>query len=192
VTSTDDPYVLQRFVEAQAPVIEQVEAELAAGHKTSHWIWYVFPQIVGLGYSAMSLHFAVDGPGEAAAFLAHPVLGPRLRSLTAAINRVEGRTALEILGTPDDLKFRSSMTLFDAVAPGDVFRAALDRYFEGVGDPLTLEMIRDGAPAEELLLAAPAPALAPEGIVGAGNRRGGLDWLRRLRGLRRGLGSRRD
>src|SRR3954469_25755775 len=109
---TNDPYDLQRFIEAQAPVYERVCQELRDGRKTSHWMWFVFPQIAGLGLSSMSQRYAIRDRDEARAYDAHPVLGPRLRECTALVNAVEGRTAHQIFGSPDDVKFRSSMTLF--------------------------------------------------------------------------------
>jgi uncharacterized protein (DUF1810 family) len=134
-----DPFNLQRFIDAQAPVYEQVVRELRNGRKTSHWMWFVFPQIQGLGFSPMSVRYAISGRDEGAAYDAHPVLGPRLRECTALVNAVEGRSALEILGSPDDVKFRSCMTLFAACSaePG-VFNEALGKYFGGEGDPKTL------------------------------------------------------
>ncbi len=129
-------------MDAQAGIHERALAELRAGRKQSHWMWFVFPQIAGLGFSAMSQHYALQGRDAARAYLAHPLLGPRLRQCAQAVLEVEGRTAQEIFGTPDDLKFRSSMTLFDAVAPDDIFRAALDKYFGGEGDALTLQKLR--------------------------------------------------
>ena len=137
-----DPYNLQRFVEAQAPVYERVLAELRAGRKTLHWMWFVFPQIQGLGYSPMSMLYAISGREEAIAYDAHPVLGPRLRECTALVNAVNGKSALEILGSPDDLKFRSCVTLFAAcTAEPGMFQAALEKYFGGVGDPKTLALL---------------------------------------------------
>ena len=134
-----DPFDLQRFLDAQQPVYEQVQRELRNGRKTSHWMWFVFPQIQGLGFSPMSVRYSISGRDEAAAYDAHPVLGPRLRECTALVNDVEGRSALEILGSPDDMKFRSCMTLFAAcsVEPG-VFNEALEMYFGGIGDAKTL------------------------------------------------------
>jgi uncharacterized protein (DUF1810 family) len=128
-------------VDAQAGVHERALAELRAGHKQSHWMWFVFPQISGLGSSPMSQHYALNSLKEARAYLEHPLLGARLRDCTRAVLAVEDRSAHEIFGAPDDLKFRSSMTLFDAAAPGDIFRAALDKYFDGEGDPLTLKKL---------------------------------------------------
>ena len=138
----DDEYDLQRFVEAQDGVYEQALRELRAGRKTSHWMWFVFPQIEGLGYSSMAQRYAIAGRAEAEAYLRHPVLGPRLRECTALVNAVEGRTLHEIFGSPDDMKFRSSMTLF-AACTGDasMFQAALDKYCGGERDPMTLERL---------------------------------------------------
>src|SRR5579862_4035190 len=115
----DHPYDLQRFVSAQNPVYEQVRAELRGGRKESHWIWYIFPQIRGLGHSQTAATFGIASREEAEAYLKHPVLGPRLRECTRLVNRVEGRSVNQIFGYPDDLKFRSSMTLFASVAPDD-------------------------------------------------------------------------
>jgi uncharacterized protein (DUF1810 family) len=136
-----DPFDLQRFVAAQAPVYTQVCAELRAGRKATHWMWFVFPQIGGLGTSTMSRLYAIGSRGAAHAYLLHPLLGTRLRECTALALGVEGRTAREIFGSPDDLKFHSSMTLFAAVAEGEmIFDAALRKYFVG-GDARTLEIL---------------------------------------------------
>jgi uncharacterized protein (DUF1810 family) len=138
----DDPYNLQRFVDAQEPVMGEVCAELRRGRKATHWMWFVFPQVAGLGHSAMARAFAIASRAEAEAFLRHPVLGPRLRACTGLVVAVEGRSAHDIFGSPDDLKFRSCMTLFAALAPQEpIFAEALRRYFGGEGDPLTLERI---------------------------------------------------
>ena len=135
----DDPYNLQRFIDAQDPVYEQVRHELEAGHKTSHWMWFVFPQIAGLGYSPMAQRYAIGGRAEAAAYADRPVLGARLRECTGLVNAVEGFTVNEIFGSPDDLKFRSSMTLFAlCVSDPQPYQDALDKYFEGEADPMTL------------------------------------------------------
>jgi len=137
-----DVYNLQRFVDAQEGVYDQVCAELRDGRKTGHWMWFIFPQIAGLGYSHMARAFAIASRQEAEAYLKHPTLGPRLLECTRLVNRVPGRTIHEILGYPDDLKFRSCMTLFAAAAPGNpAFKAALEKYFGGESDPLTLEKI---------------------------------------------------
>ena len=134
-----DPFNLQRFIDAQAPVYAQVLAELGAGSKRSHWIWFIFPQIAGLGRSETARYFAIGSREEAAAYLAHPTLGPRLRECCRLTTLVEGRSAREIFGTPDDMKFRSSLTLFAAVAPDDaIFTEALQKFFSGEADRLTL------------------------------------------------------
>ena len=134
-----DPYDLQRFIEAQDPVFDRVCAELRQGLKASHWMWFVFPQLAGLGRSPMAERYAISSLPEARAYLAHPVLGPRLRRCAALVNAVQGRSIRDILGAPDDLKFRSCMTLFaHAAEDGVVFRAALDRSFAGEEDPATL------------------------------------------------------
>ncbi len=138
----DDPFDLQRFIDAQAPVYGQVLDELGRGCKASHWMWFVFPQIAGLGRSPMAERYAISSLAEARAYLAHPTLGPRLRQCAALVNAVEGRSIRDILGSPDDLKFRSSMTLFAAADLAEpVFRAALDRYFAGEADPATLARV---------------------------------------------------
>jgi uncharacterized protein (DUF1810 family) len=135
----NDPYQLQRFVNAQGPVYEQVLSELKAGRKRSHWIWFVFPQIHGLGSSATAREFAITSLAEAEAYLEHPVLGPRLRECALLVTLVESRPIEQILGYPDDLKFRSSMTLFaHATSDNRVFLDALQKYFGGEFDPLTL------------------------------------------------------
>jgi uncharacterized protein (DUF1810 family) len=137
-----DPFDLQRFVGAQARNYADAIAELRRGRKTSHWMWYVFPQIAGLGSSAMAQTYAIGSLDEARAYLAHPVLGPRLRECVAAVQAVEGRSAHAILGSPDDMKLRSSLTLFAAAAPDEpLFRDALARYFAGAPDPRTLEKL---------------------------------------------------
>jgi uncharacterized protein (DUF1810 family) len=134
-----DGFDLQRFVEAQDLVYPAVLAELGSGRKTSHWMWFVFPQVRGLGMSSTSVHYAISGRDEAIAYLAHPVLGPRLLECTGLVNAVEGRSLREIFGSPDDMKFRSSMTLF-ALAAADPapFEAALQKYCRGELDPLTV------------------------------------------------------
>ncbi|HVW75137.1 MAG TPA: DUF1810 domain-containing protein [Rhizomicrobium sp.] len=133
---------LQRFDHAQQGVYERTLAELRDGHKRSHWIWFIFPQVAGLGHSAMAQRYAVTSLDEARAYLAHDVLGPRLRECTQAVLDAEGHSAHAIFGAPDDLKFRSSMTLFDLAEPDGIFHAALEKYFDGKSDPLTLEKIR--------------------------------------------------
>jgi len=133
---------LDRFVAAQEGVYPQALAELRAGLKRSHWMWFVFPQIDGLGRSSMARHYAIRSLAEARAYLAHPVLGPRLAECTRAMLSLQGLTAREILGSPDDLKFRSSMTLFEhAAADKDLFARAIDRYYAGKRDSMTLTIL---------------------------------------------------
>jgi uncharacterized protein (DUF1810 family) len=142
--STTDSFDLERFVAAQAPVWKRVMAELAAAQKESHWMWFVFPQLLGLGRSAMAERYGIASRAEAAAYLAHPLLGPRLVEATHAMLAAPfGLSALAILGAPDDVKFRSSMTLFAAVADRDLgpFGAALARYFGGASDPATIALL---------------------------------------------------
>ncbi len=138
-----DRYNLNRFTAAQAPVFEEVCAELRSGHKQSHWMWFVFPQLRGLGSSAMAARYAIGSLDEARAYLAHPLLGERLRRCTQLVNGLEECTAREIFGYPDELKFRSSMTLFARAAtdPAEPFRRALERYFGGQEDPRTLQLL---------------------------------------------------
>ena len=137
-----DPFDLQRFVEAQNPCFERVRSELRAGKKRSHWIWFIFPQIKGLGHSPMSQKFAISSRDEAAAYLTHPILGPRLRECTQLVNFIEGRSLVEIFGNPDDMKFRSCMTLFAHITKDNqVFTDALQKYCGGKLDPLTLERL---------------------------------------------------
>jgi uncharacterized protein (DUF1810 family) len=133
---------LSRFVEAQTGVYDGVLAELRRGHKTGHWMWFVFPQIAGLGRSPTARFYAIADLAEARAYLAHPVLGPRLVEAVEAINALPGRDAHAVLGSPDDLKLRSSLTLFQAAGPDEpAFQRALDKYFGGRADPLTLEKL---------------------------------------------------
>jgi uncharacterized protein (DUF1810 family) len=138
-----DPHNLARFIVAQEPVFAQVCAELAAGRKQSHWMWFIFPQLHGLGSSPMAERYAIGSLAEARAYLAHPLLGERLRTCTQLVNRVEGRTVQAIFGYPDYLKFRSSMTLFAYAAAGasEPFDEALAKYFAGEHDPLTRELL---------------------------------------------------
>ena len=134
-----DPFNLRRFVDAQNPVYDEVCAELRNGRKRGHWIWFVFPQLRGLGSSNMATVFGISSPQEAVAYLHHPVLGPRLRECTRLVNLVQDRAIEQIFGYPDDLKFRSSMTLFASVSSdSQVFKDALQKYFGGESDPLTL------------------------------------------------------
>ena len=137
-----DPYDLQRFVDAQDRVHDRVLAELRRGRKASHWMWFVFPQVAGLGSSSTARHYAIEGLDEARAYLAHPVLGPRLVECAALAAAVEGGRAADVFGHPDDLKLRSSMTLFARAAPDEpVFTAVLNRFFGGEPDPRTLELL---------------------------------------------------
>jgi len=140
----DDPYDLERFVAAQAPVFDQALAEIRAGDKRSHWMWFIFPQLRGLGSSPMASFYGLASLDEARAYLAHPTLGPRLmRGVEAALS-VQGRSLRDIFGTPDDMKFRSSMTLFARADEGgsdSVFRQALARYCDGVEDERTLALL---------------------------------------------------
>ncbi len=137
-----DPFTLERFVKAQGEVYSDVLAELRAGRKRSHWIWFIFPQMKGLGRSAQALYYGIGSLEEAAAYLRHPVLGARLVECTELVNRVEDRTIHEIFGSPDDMKFRSSMTLFARAAEdGEIFHEALKKYFGGELDPLTQELL---------------------------------------------------
>jgi uncharacterized protein (DUF1810 family) len=141
---------LARFVEAQAPVYERALAELRQGRKQSHWMWFVFPQIAGLGSSRMSAIYAIASAAEARAYLAHPLLGPRLVECTTAVLGHRGTSAEEIFGDVDALKFRSSMTLFAAVAePDSCFAAALAAFYGGSGDALTLQRLQRGTAAGE-------------------------------------------
>ena len=138
----DDPHDLQRFLHAQAPVWTAVCEELSAGDKRSHWMWFVFPQLAGLGRSDMAQRFALSGLDEARAYAAHPVLGARLRQACALVLGVQGLSAQQVFGTPDDLKLRSSMTLFQQACPREpVFAQVLQRHFHGQPDPLTLKLL---------------------------------------------------
>jgi uncharacterized protein (DUF1810 family) len=133
-----DPFNLGRFVDAQAPVYEQVRRELKVGRKESHWMWFVFPQIAGLGQSPMSIRFAIASLDEAKAYLAHPVLGARIRECTQLSLDVEGKTARDIFGSIDEMKLRSSMTLFArAASDEEIFQRCIDKYFAGAADPAT-------------------------------------------------------
>jgi len=143
----NDPYNLQRFVNAQEDDYEDVCAELRAGRKTSHWMWFIFPQMKGLGMSATSDRFAISSLDEARAYLRHPVLGQRLRECTQLVNLVERRSLGEIFGSPDHLKFRSCMTLFAQATPeNQVFLDALKKYCAGEFDPATLRLLENNRP----------------------------------------------
>jgi uncharacterized protein (DUF1810 family) len=138
----DDPYDLGRFVAAQRGIYENALEELRRGAKRSHWIWFIFPQVAGLGSSTMAVRYAIKSRAEAKAYLSHPILGSRLLECTNALLRVEGKTAEEVMGQPDDLKLRSSMTLFAATSdPDSPFHAVLDRYFSGNTDLRTIEYL---------------------------------------------------
>ena len=136
-----DPFDLERFIRAQNPVFQDVQGELAGGRKQTHWMWFVFPQVAGLGFSAMSQRYAIGSREEARAYLAHPVLGARLIECTRLVLAVQGRSINAILGAPDDAKFRSSMTLFGTVSDQPIFGEALARYFAGERDAATLEIL---------------------------------------------------
>jgi uncharacterized protein (DUF1810 family) len=138
-----DPYDLQRFIDAQAAVMPQVEAELRAGRKSSHWMWFVFPQMRGLGQSAMAQRYGITSLDEARAYLAHPVLGERLRDCCSLALAAQGGSAHDIFGSPDDSKFRSSLTLFSRAAPQEpVFGDCLRQYYNGIEDPATLKLLK--------------------------------------------------
>jgi uncharacterized protein (DUF1810 family) len=142
-----DPFDLRRFLEAQDPVFEEVCRELRAGRKQSHWMWFIFPQIAGLGSSAMAVRYAISSLQEAKAYLKEPILGPRLRLCTQLVMLTEGRSIEQIFGYPDDLKFHSSMTLFASASPDDeifdaqIFKDALQKYFAGKPDQKTLDRL---------------------------------------------------
>lgn len=143
--TADDPHDLARFVEAQARNYDDAIAELRAGRKTTHWSWYVLPQLAGLGTSPMAMRYAIRSLDEARAYLAHPVLGARLHETVAAMNAHDGLGAAQILGSIDAMKFRSCLTLFLQVAPDDAgLRGALAKYFAGQADPETLSRLRAG------------------------------------------------
>jgi uncharacterized protein (DUF1810 family) len=140
--NVNDPFDLERFVSAQNPVYARVLEELRNGGKQGHWMWFIFPQLRGLGSSQLATAYGISSRQEAEAYLNHPILGPRLRECTRLVNLVEGRSIDRIFGHPDDLKFRSSMSLFASVASGNhIFKDALQKYFGGEPDPLTLERL---------------------------------------------------
>jgi uncharacterized protein (DUF1810 family) len=141
---TTDPFDLQRFLDAQSSVYSRVLDELRRGRKQSHWMWFIFPQFAGLGHSEMAQHFAISSRDEAIAYFGHRVLGPRLKECTTLVNAVEGRTILEILGSPDDMKFHSSMTLFGEVSSDPDFAAAITKYYGGKKDRKTLDLLPHG------------------------------------------------
>lgn len=142
MSGPSDPYPLTRFLTAQVPIYAQALAELRAGAKRTHWVWFIFPQFRGLGKSDTSRYFAIQSLDEARAYLAHPVLGPRLVECAEALLNVEGKSAREIMGPPDDLKLRSCATLFAHLSvEGSVFHRLLEKYFQGVRDPETMVLI---------------------------------------------------
>ncbi|MFI0846815.1 DUF1810 domain-containing protein [Mesorhizobium sp. IMUNJ 23232] len=141
---SDDPFDLSRFVDAQVPVFDRVREELKRGRKTSHWMWFVFPQMAGLGMSPMSQKYAIGSADEARAYLAHPVLGQRLRECVEILLEQEGRSAHAIFGSPDDMKLRSCLTLFSETSGEEVFLRALDKYFDGEPDRETLRILGEG------------------------------------------------
>ncbi len=138
----DDPYDLERFVQAQQPVFDTACTELRAGHKRSHWMWFIFPQIQGLGHSEMARRYAISSLDEARAYLQHPVLGQRILWSSKIMADLEGRTASEVFGSPDDMKFHSSMTLFAQADPAEpLFATCLKKYFAGELDKATLALL---------------------------------------------------
>jgi len=139
-----NPYHLERFVEAQEPIYTTALAELRNGQKRTHWMWYIFPQIEGLGFSVTSKYYALKNLDEARRYLAHPILGERLRECCNALLRVQGRTAYQIFGSPDDLKLKSCMTLFsEAAEEPEVFTEVLEEYFKGQKDQRTLDILAE-------------------------------------------------
>ena len=145
-TNAADPYDLERFVHAQKNDYEQALAEIRSGRKRSHWMWYIFPQYAGLGASAMSQRYAIKSLAEAEAYLRQPALGPRLFECAEAALAIQNRSAAEVFGSPDDMKLRSSATLFAAVSPaGSVFERLLEKYFDGERDQRTLQLLRQGS-----------------------------------------------
>lgn len=143
MSGSSDPFDLERFVRAQARTYEAALAEIRSGRKCSHWMWYVFPQIAGLGVSETSRHYAIGSAAEARAYLAHPVIGPRLVECVEAVLKVQGRSAREIFGSPDDRKLRSCATLFAQVSPPrSVFERLLEKYYEGEQDARTQELLK--------------------------------------------------
>lgn len=140
--SAGDPHELSRFVHAQVSDYERALAELRSGQKRTHWMWYIFPQLDGLAFSATAKRYAIKSLAEAQGYLAHPILGPRLRQCAEAVLGIEGRSATAIVGSPDDLKLRSCATLFACVSPpGSVFERLLDKYYRGERDPKTLQLL---------------------------------------------------
>lgn len=156
----DDPFELERFVSAQRGAYEMARAELQRGAKRSHWIWFIFPQVAGLGSSGMAQRYAIQSRAEAAAYLAHPVLGPRLVTCATTLLAHADKSVADIMGHPDDLKLRSSMTLFAAVSgPGSPMQAVLDAFYDGAPDERTLAFLARPSPPY-----AGAPARAASGL----------------------------
>jgi uncharacterized protein (DUF1810 family) len=138
-----DPHNLTRFLDAQASIYPEALAELQAGHKRSHWMWFIFPQLAGLGHSSTAQFYAIQSLDEAEAYLTHPTLGPRLIECAQALLQHEGKSATQILGSPDDLKLRSSATLFAQITPADsVFALLLKKYYSNQADAKTLELLQ--------------------------------------------------
>jgi uncharacterized protein (DUF1810 family) len=142
MSPTTDPFNPSRFVTAQEPVYAAVLEELAAGQKRSHWMWFIFPQLKELGRSATARHFGIASKAEAQDYWMHALLGKRLKQCTEAMLKINGKTALQILGSPDDLKFKSCMTLFYKVTGEPIFEAALDKFFAGQADVVTVNLLR--------------------------------------------------
>jgi uncharacterized protein (DUF1810 family) len=141
-----DPFDLDRFVRAQEADYDTALSEITRGRKHSHWMWYIFPQFDGLGFSAMSAHYSIKSLAEAEAYLAHPVLGPRLNACARALLAIDSHSARDIFGSPDDMKLRSSATLFAAVTPdGSLFHQIIDQYFAGEPDSATLRLLREAS-----------------------------------------------
>jgi uncharacterized protein (DUF1810 family) len=150
MSDSADPFDLNRFVTAQADDYAQALSEISSGRKRTHWMWYIFPQFDGLAFSSTSRHYSIKSIEEARAYLDHPVLGPRLRECAAAAVGIEGRTAAEIFGSPDDLKLKSCATLFACVSPPDsVFHRVLARFYEGQRDEKTLQLLKGSSSAGE-------------------------------------------
>jgi uncharacterized protein (DUF1810 family) len=149
MTAEDDPHDLDRFVLAQKNCFQQALAEIRAGRKETHWMWYIYPQFDGLGFSPTSKQYAIKSTGEARAYLRHPVLGARLKQCCEALVTGDERSAADVFGSPDDMKLRSSATLFAAVSPpGSIFEQVLNRFFDGVRDEQTIRLLLAAAAAE--------------------------------------------
>jgi uncharacterized protein (DUF1810 family) len=143
MSGQNDPFILRRFACAKEAIYDAVLKELRSGQKRTHWMWYIFPQITGLGYSPTSQRYAIKSQAEARHYLSHPILGERLLECAETILRIQGRSVSQIFGSPDDLKLRSSMTLFASITPPEsVFARVLDRYFQGQPDSRTLDILK--------------------------------------------------